>query len=719
MSVQFLEERGLFLLMTENSAYAIQLTEQGRLVHLYWGARLLYPADYPALPPNYIHASFNAYLHDTLSEFPTPGGIQEVEPCLQVSFADGTRDLRLAYISHEIYDGGAELLIRLKDQHYGLEIGLHYQIYADCDLITRRVELLNTGQVGITLEAVLSGSVPLPFDRGEWRLTHLAGAWASETQTERALITPGRKVLEGRLNYTGHAANPFFALDLIEPGGAGATESAGEVWFGALAWSGNWKALIEQSRSPYKLTRIAAGINDFDFSWLLAAGERFETPWLTLGYSASGFGTMSRNLHRYQLQHVLPANSASTLRPVLYNSWEAVFFDVTEAAQLELAEKAAQLGAEVFVVDDGWFGERHNELAGLGDWVPNAGKFPNGLGPLIERVNSLGMKFGLWVEPEMVNPDSDLYRAHPDWVYHFANREPTTSRHQLILNLARPDVEEWMFGWLDKLLGENNISYLKWDYNRSISEPGWPTAEPGRQRETWVRHIKALYRTLDRLRERHPQVLFEGCSGGGGRVDLGSLTHFDHVWASDNTDPFDRLTIQQGYLLGYAPKTMYAWVTHTDNNRANYSLRYRFHSSFMGSLGVGTDLNRWTAEEMSEATQLIEEYKRIRPLVQHGRFYRLTPPTEEARLAVEYLGQDRQAGVVLAFERRGHFWQNPLRLRLAGLKPDAFYRLSGDLAAGEPTLLSGQALMRRGLLPRLEGQYASALISFQHELGLC
>jgi alpha-galactosidase len=709
MSVEFWEERRLFLLTTANTAYAIHLTEQSRLVQLYWGARLPYPADYPPLPPNHTHASFNASLYDWLSEFPTPTGIQETEACLRVIFADGTRDLRLGYVGHEI--GDEELLIRLKDQFYGLEVGLRYRLYPKCDIFTRRIELLNSGQMPLTLEEILSGSLPLPYDRGgDFRLTHLAGTWDSETQLERSPVTPGRKLLEGRLNYSGHANNPFFALDLVESDGHGATESTGEVWFGALQWSGNWKAVIEQGRSPFKFTRLAAGLNDYDFSWQLEPGQSFETPWLALGSASDGFGQISRNLHRYQLNHVLPRSFATSLRPVLYNSWEAVEFKVNEADQLQLAEKAARLDIEIFVMDDGWFGQRNHDRAGLGDWWPNPQKFPNGLKPLIERVNALGMDFGLWVEPEMVNPDSDLYRAHPDWVYHFPNRQPTTGRNQLILNLARPDVEDWLFGWMDKLLSEHNIRYIKWDYNRAISESGWPAAAREHQREIWVRHIAALYRILDRLREQHPAVLFEACSGGGGRADLGTLSHFDHTHISDNTDPFDRLPIQQGYTLAYAPKTMYTWVTSSDYNQGQYPLRYRFHSAFMGSLCLATNLNRWAEAEMTEAAHFIAQYKRIRPLVQHGAMFRLTPLSDHERLAVEYLAEDKSEGVVLIFERRKHFWQNPLRLRLAGLEPERLYSLSGDLDDREPTQLSGQALMQHGLLPRLEGYHRSAMI---------
>jgi alpha-galactosidase len=477
-----------------------------------------------------------------------------------------------------------------------------------------------------------------------------------------------------------------------------------------LQWSGNWKIIIEQQRAAGKRARVSGGLNDFEFGWQLKPGESFETPWLVLGYSGEGFGSVSRSMHQYALSNVLPAAFARELRPVLYNSWEAVFFEVNEAAQLELAEKAARVGAEVFVVDDGWFGERHNDWAGLGDWQVNRVKFPNGLGPLVNKVNELGMCFGLWVEPEMVNPDSDLYRAHPDWVYHYPGRAPITARKQLILNLCHDEVREWLFEWMDRLLTEHNIEYIKWDYNRSMSEPGWHIAGPGQEREIWVRHYQALYNIIDSLREKHPGVLFEACSGGGGRADLGTMTRFDHVWTSDNTDPLDRLAIQQGYSLVYPLKTMYSWVTHTDWNNSNYSLKYRFHSSFMGALGIGTNLNKLTEAELDETAALVKQYKEIRSVIQHGDFYRLTPLKHEEVMAYQYFDRLKQEGVILVYGIRYHFWKFLQRLCLQGLEVNTLYRVEGDLAEGEPLEWSGAALMKRGFVPKLERAPSSALI---------
>ncbi|MDB5078811.1 MAG: Alpha-galactosidase [Chloroflexi bacterium] len=716
MPIRYLDEQRLFLLETDRTAYVIYLAEHGQLLHLYWGEKLVFPADYPGPPLNHAHSAFNTWGNDMAAEFPVPYNVQEIETCLRLRFADGTRDLRLKYSEHII--DGDNLAITLKDEFYGFTLRLVYRVYPECDILTRRAEIINSGQEIIRLDEVLSGSVPLPYDRGDFRLSHLSGTHVTEFQLDREPVKPGRKVLEGRQNYTGHAHNPFFALDLVDSQG-GATETGGEVWFGGLQWSGNWKIVVEQTRSPLKRTRVAAGINDWDFEWQLWPGQTFETPWMTLGYTSAGFGQVTRNLHRYQLAHILPQDKAADLRPVLYNSWEAVLFNVNETTQMALAEKAARCGVELFVVDDGWFGAREHDRAGLGDWTVNPQRFPRGLQPLIDHVNRLGMQFGLWVEPEMVNPDSDLYRAHPDWAYHYPNRVPTEARNQLILNLGRLDVQEYLFGVLDGILSKYNIDYIKWDYNRAISEAGGAQIPAGNQREHWVRHYQGLYRLVDRLRERHPQVIFENCSGGGGRVDMGMLSHFDQSWTSDNTDPLDRLAIQQGYSLVYPVKTMFCWVTDMNQNAAPYSLRYRFLSSFMGGLGIGSNLNHFSDGQIQEAAYWVAEYKRLRPVIQHGELYRLLPLNAETEqqdsFAVGYVAPDKSQAVVIALDRRSHHWRNPRRLRLPGLDPAAHYRLAGDVADREPQVLSGQAIQARGILPKLEGELAAALITLTRE----
>jgi alpha-galactosidase len=367
---------------------------------------------------------------------------------------------------------------------------------------------------------------------------------------------------------------------------------------------------------------------------------------------------------------------------------------VNETDQLRLAELAAGIGAELFVVDDGWFSGRVNDHAGLGDWWVDKQKFPRGLRPLIDGVHELGMGFGLWLEPEMVNPDSDLYRAHPDWVYHFANRSRSEARNQLVLNLARPDVAEWLYQTLDRVLSDHEIEFVKWDMNRHFSEPGWPAMAGENPERIWTDHVRNLYAVLERLRTAHPGVAFESCSGGGGRVDLGILSRVEQVWTSDNTDAWDRILIQEGFSQVYPPIAMMAWVTDSPNplTRRVLPLRYRFHVAMAGSLGIGGDLTRWPAVELSEARELIELYKSVRPIIQLGRQYRLASTRQGPLAAVQYLDDAGDEAVVLAFWGVRSYGPYPTNLRLASLDPDARYR---DVATGD--VRGGAELMSFGI----------------------
>ena len=471
---------------------------------------------------------------------------------------------------------------------------------------------------------------------------------------------PGERVMESRRGSTGHQANPWFALE-----GEGASEDHGDVWFGALAWSGSWRITVEQDQLD--AIRVTGGFNPFDFGYVLHPGESLETPVFYGGYSAHGLGGASRLLHHFELRHILPLQASGgpdtaappatppttpKVRPVVYNSWEATTFNVTAAGQMALAEKAAALGIDRFVMDDGWFGQRKSDNAGLGDWYPNKQKFPDGLKPLIDKVHSLGMDFGLWVEPEMVNPDSDLYRAHPDWVLNFPDRPRLEQRQQLVLNLARPDVKAYILGFLDKLLNENDIAFLKWDYNRNWSEPGWDQLPPTEQKRVYVEYPRNLYWILAELRRRHPKIEIEDCSGGGGRVDLGILKYADEVWISDNTDPFDRLAMQDGFSYAYTPQVMMAWVTASPHwlNKRTTSLEYRLLSSMQGSLGIGDDIGKWTPEETATAKRLIAAYKQVQPTIVQGDLYRLISPRNGSEFsATQTVSADKSQSVVFTF----------------------------------------------------------------------
>ncbi len=693
----------IWLLTTAQSSYAIGVAPNGQVQNLYWGGPLWRLEDVPPAVQRHEISSFDAHEMLENEEYPGWGGTRYYEPALKVTRADGDRDLVLHYQSHQI--SGDELQITTKDISDDIEAVLHYRIYADAGIVARWSTIRNASKQEITVESAQSATFYMP--RGDdYRLSYLSGRWAAETQVNQEPIHEGMKVLESRLGHTGHNLNPWFAVD---PGDA--DEQHGRVWFGALAWSGNWRITVE--KTPYSQVRVTGGFNTFDFSYPLKTGESLETPQFFAGYSEHGFGQASRSLANLERKYIQPSGASARVRPVLYNSWEATTFDVNEQGQSVLADKAAKLGVELFVMDDGWFGARDTDRAGLGDWVVNPRKFPTGLHGLIKHVNDLGMDFGLWVEPEMVNPDSDLYRAHPDWVMNFPGRPRSELRNQLVLNMARTDVREHIFQVLDKLVSENNIRYLKWDMNRTLAEPGWPEVSPAEQKELWVKYVWNLYSILDRLRQKHPQLEIESCSGGGGRVDLGILRYVDEFWTSDNTEAFDRLRIQEGFSEAYTAKVMSAWVTDVPNmNGRSTPLKFRFLVAMQGALGIGANLNKWTDADTALATKMVALDKRIRSTVQTGDLYRLLSPRTNDTTANEYVGKDGKEAVVFAFRHSQEYDTLPPVLYPRGLDPQGVYTLEstdGDLMDKE-TECSGAYLMDHGLQVTLRGDFDSTAV---------
>ncbi|MBI4876540.1 MAG: alpha-galactosidase [Acidobacteria bacterium] len=703
-AVRWIDSMKLGVLETDRSSYVLGVNDLGYLQHVYWGGKLTRPEDFA---PARAAAAFAFESREgmTSEEYPAWGGMRYGEPCLRVTLADGVRDAVLKYQSHEVR--GDQLRVTLRDIQTGLFADLIYRVYARHGLIARHAVIRNQTKQSVVIESAQSAVWHLP-NGGDYRLSHLAGRWAGETQLVQENIAPGKKVIESRRGNTSHQANPWFAIDADGE----ASQERGRVWFGALAWSGNWKFVVEQT--PNQQTRLTGGYNDFDFAYPLKPGEQLETPVFYAGYTEEGFGDASRRMHRFQREEILPDRAAPKVRPVLYNSWEATTFQVDEAGQKALADKAAKIGVELFVMDDGWFGARDHDRAGLGDWFVNPKKFPNGLKALIDHVNGLGMKFGLWVEPEMVNPDSDLYRQHPDWAIHFPGRPRTEGRNQLILNMARDDVKEFIFALLDKLLAENNIAFIKWDMNRHFTEPGWPQLPAPEQRKIWVKYVTNVYEIFDRLRAKHPKLEIEACSGGGGRVDLGILRRVDQVWTSDNTEAFDRLTIQDGFSYAYTPKVMMDWITDVPNmNGRSTPLKYRFLVSMMGSVGIGANLNHWSPSDFDLASRMVAYYKRIRATVQQGSLYRLSSPRTENLTANQYVSSDGRQAVLFAFLHAQQFRYNAPPVYLRGLDENALYKLTPldeKQLAERARTVSGAYLMHRGLNFRLGGDFDSASV---------
>lgn len=715
--IRFDPSRKLFLIELRSSFYALRVSGRGELFHLGSGPlpegfegplefdvaetfgepdvvwdRQLQPYEYPALGDvNYHETAIRAIFREPGSS-PAPGEV----------FSGTVRDLRPRYVSHEILldaiPGFAPrhglptrvnsprqtLAILLRDEVYAFEIRLFYRVCPEHDVLERWVEVRNgTGQA-VKLERLDFACVNLPL--GTTQLIYLAGTWSREFFATEHTLTQGVFTLEQMGLNTGHAYNPFFMLRAPE----GAGEESGTVWFGSLAFSGNWSLRFERMSSDQ--IRVFGGYGVTDFAIELAPGESHRTPAMIFGCSPEGFGGASRRLHRFARERVLPATGRET-RPVLYNSWEATYFEVNETNQLALAEIAASLGVELFCVDDGWFGARSTDKAGLGDWWPRPGAFPKGIKPFADAVHALGMRFGLWVEPEMVNPDSDLYRAHPDWVLHYPGRPRTEVRSQLILDFGRPEVVETILGCLDRLVAENGIDFFKWDMNRYASEPGSVAG-----REIWRAHVRGLYRIMDELRRRHPNLDIQSCSGGGGRVDLGILGRCDQAWTSDNTDAHDRTRIQDGFSLAYPARAMECWVTHEKNHQTGRrsTLDLRFDVSMRGALGIGTVLTDLDEEERASYRRKIAFYKQIRPIVQDGDLYRIDVVAKSGASIWLFVSPDRRSAVFSSV-----VLENPIgRLRgpfvLRGLNPAARYKITDENGVELARSLGGQ-LMTLGL----------------------
>ena len=711
-AIRYDEAARIFRIDAADISYVIGINQNQQLQTLYWGKRLRPGDTLPSAHADRGSSAFDLSVSATPQEFTGWGGGLVVVPDLKITFPDGNRDLVLHYQSYTIRNNA--LTISLKDISRDVVVDLLYQVDEETGVLARSALVENRTQQPFTIEQALAATWNLDASR-DYQLRYLTGRWAGEWNLQQTQLHPGKIVLESRRGSTGVEVNPWFAIERSKQ----ADQDVGDVWFGALGWSGSWQMDIETDWQDR--VRITGGYSPFDFAYVLSPGQSLETPKFYGGYSNQGIGGASRLLHRFELDSIVSQAPHRRLRPVLYNSWEATGFDVNEAGQEALAEKAASIGVERFVMDDGWFGERKDDHAGLGDWYVNPQKFPHGLKPMIDKVHSLGMDFGLWVEPEMVNPDSDLYRKHPDWVLNFAGRPRTEGRNQLVLNLAREDVRAYVYGFLDKLLSENDIAFLKWDYNRNWSEPGWPDAPLQEQKEVYVKYVQNLYSILTELRKKHPSVEIESCSGGGARVDLGIMHLTDEVWPSDNTDPFDRLSIQDGFSYAYAPGVMMAWVTDSPSgmNGRSTSLQYRFLSSMQGSLGIGANLNKWTPEDFAAAKRLVVEYKDARATIQEGALYRLISPDGDSAASVtESVARDGHEAVVFAFLHSSQKGQPYPRLYLHGLQPDAVYTIharEGKLEDDTVQRASGDYWMHHGVSISLRGDFQAAFLKFERD----
>lgn len=716
MAIVFDEQKKIFIIGTGNSTYAMNIEDNGVLRHNYWGGTVEQAEDFAISEMGLFVAGGGNDWATIWQEYQPYGGRLYNQETLKVTFADGVRDCWLIYVSHEI--NGNTLKITMKDKNYDLFVNLFYTIYDGLDIIDRHSEIINKTGNEITLETAMSATV-YPTREDKYFLTHFDSGWAREYRRRRTEVSMAKITTCSRSGVSNSHNFPYFALDT-----GSTTEDNGVLYFGTLQWAGSWKMVCE--KDAYDQVTLTGGINDFDFSYPLADGESFKTPVFTIGFTKSGFGAAKRMMHEYQRRHLLPARFVNKVTPVMYSAWDAFFFDVSEENMKELAAQVAPLGVELFCVDDGWFGDRDHDRAGLGDWYPSKKKFPNGLKPLIDYVNSLGMGFGIWVEPEMVNPDSDLYREHPDWVINFPGRERDLMRNQLILNLARDDVKQYILNFMDDLLKNHNIAYIKWDMNRFFAQPGWPEEELKKQKTIWVKYVENLYEIFDALTKNYPDVIFENCASGGTRADISLMRYCTLINRSDNQDPLDALYLHEGFLHFHPAKsaggTGHIQLGPSGVNGRITSMEYKAHMGMLGSLSISVDIRKCTEEDIENIKKYVEQYKAVRETVQLGDFYLLNSVYDGSYASYEYVRKDRSEIVVFLFGKSQTFGYVPPRIRLKGLNPDDVYTIEGYKD------MTGRGLMEIGLAEkafgirkpngnkaRLDGDYKSYVITLKRK----
>ncbi|MCI9369270.1 MAG: alpha-galactosidase [Lachnospiraceae bacterium] len=727
MSITFDEREKVFHLTTKNTSYIMKVAKERYLSHVYWGRKIKTPDMENAQLNRFI--SFDAVpdtkdrgysLDFVCQEYPVGCGTDYRIPAVQAVFSDGSRAVELIYDSYKITSGKPKLKglpatyiedaseadtleIVLTDTLKSMKVVLMYTAYNEIDAITRSVRIINESSEQILLEKVMSASVD--YETSDYDFVELSGAWGRERHIERNRLRSGIQSIESRRGASSHQLNPFFAL-----ASKNANEEYGEVYGFNLVYSGNFTAGVEVDQI-FK-ARAYIGMNDYDFSWLLESGESFQAPEAVMVYSSHGFGEMSRTYHRLYRKRLVRGKYRDAVRPILANNWEATYFDFNEEKILELAKTASELGIELLVLDDGWFGKRNSDNCSLGDWYVNKEKLPDGIGGLAEKVKEYGILFGLWFEPEMVSPDSDLYRAHPDWCIHIPGRERTECRNQLTLDLSREDVCEYIIKTVSQVLDEAEIGYVKWDMNRHMSELGSAGLPPERQKEMPHRYMLGLYHVMEEIVSKHPDVLFESCSGGGGRFDPGMLYYMPQTWTSDDTDAVERLYIQYGTSLVYPVSAMGCHVSAVPNHQANRmtSLSMRGDVAMSGNFGYELDLTAFTEEEKDEVRMQIKQYKDLRTFIQSGDMYRLQSPFEGNTTAWQFISEDGKDIFAAYFRILCEVNGGISRMKFTALEADAVYELLG-VNGGKR--YSGDELMNIGLTVDLWGDFNSRTWRFR------
>ncbi len=710
-----------FQLNAGGASYVLHIERERYPAHDHWGAPLACWQGANAIrrqerifSPNPFPED-RAFSLDTLrQEFPGPGRTDFRSPAFQVRLADGSAAVDLWYSGARVAPGkpalpglpaghvsspddAQTLYIELRDPLSGLEAELAYTAFRQHPVIARSVRLRNGGSRPLTIQRLYSLSLDLELPGARW--LQLSGAHVRERTAVERHLTEGQVSVSSRRGASSHQQNPFFALLAPDAG-----EEHGEAWGFHLVYSGNFQALAELDQ--FGVLRVQCGINPEDFAWALEPGAVFQAPEVILTYSAAGKGGLSRAAHRFVLDQVCRGPWARRERPILINNWEATYFDFDEAKIDAIVAAAAPLGIELFVLDDGWFGKRDDDRSGLGDWTVNRRKLPSGIDGLADRVHGRGLKFGLWLEPEAVSPDSDLYRAHPDWCLHTPGRSRSEGRSQLLLDLGRPEVRAHLLAVLRNLLAGGQVDYVKWDMNRHLTETGGAAAH---------RHLLGLYEILEAVTTAYPEILFESCSGGGGRFDLGMLYYTPQIWTSDNTDAVSRLEIQWGTSLAYPAAAMGAHVSASPNHQVRRltSLKTRADVAMAGAFGYELDPRAFTAAEAEEVRAVNAWYREHRGLLQFGDVYRLQDPRGDESAAWLVVAADRRRAVLFWYRILARPAAAQVVLRFRGLEPGLRYRVGGDGVVG---VWAGDELMGAGLrLPEAQGDFQSLRLELSAE----
>ena len=715
----------VFTLQTKSSTYQMK-EEGGFLFHNYYGpvigdvdmSYLVCPMDrgFSAQPQEIVDRRFS--LDTRLLEYSAYGTGDYRDYCLHAVYEDGSHVTDLRFVSYEVKEGkyaleglpamyqGEEkaetLEITLRDEYKNLEVVLYYGVFEDLDVITRACKIINQSEEQVRL--LRAYSMGLDFDNKDMDMLHFYGRHAMERKMERSPLQHGFQGVESRRGYSSHQQNPFVILCKQD-----ANEEYGWCYGASFVYSGNFSIQAEVSQTD--LTRLTVGIQDTQFEFHLDSGESFTAPEVILSFSENGLGQLSRNYHKAIRHNLCRGKYKTERRPVLINNWEATYFDFTPEKLVAIAKDAKELGIEMLVMDDGWFGKRDSDYSGLGDWFVNEKKLKGGLKNLVEEVNKAGMKFGIWFEPEMISEDSDLYRAHPDWALTVPGRSFTRARHQLVLDFSREDVRTYIFDRMCEILESANIEYVKWDANRHLTDV-WSAKLPAdRQGEVFHRYILGLYDFLEKLTQRFPNLLIEGCSGGGGRFDAGMMYYHPQIWCSDDTDAIERLDIQYGTSFGYPISTVGSHVSVCPNHQTgrSVSMKTRGIVAMAGTFGYELDITRLSQEEKDMVKIQGEEFKKYYSLIQQGDYYRLTDDGRKSPyVAWEFAAEDGTEALLNVVTLRVRAYAMPYTVRIKGLKPEAVYEVEGT---GEK--YPGAALMNGGyLLPVIWDDYQSVQVHF-------